>query len=197
MGLNVWEILDAASTKPFGFMRFDPGPGWGGHCIPIDPFYLTWKARQFGVATRFIELAGEINRAMPDWVVQKLADALNERGKSVQGARILLVGVAYKRNVDDVRESPALEIIERLLEAGADVSYHDPHVPRIPRTRRHTLDLASTPLDDGAAAGCDADLIVTDHDAIDYERLAARAPLIVDTRNAFARRGLAFPGVLA
>jgi UDP-N-acetyl-D-glucosamine dehydrogenase len=197
MGLNVWEILDAASTKPFGFMRFDPGPGWGGHCIPIDPFYLTWKARQYGVTTRFIELAGEINTAMPEWVVQKLADALNERGKSVKGARILLVGVAYKRNVDDVRESPALEIIERLLEKGADVSYHDPHVPRIPPTRRHTLDLESTPLDEQAAAACDAVLIVTDHDAIDYARLATVAPLIVDTRNAFARRGLSFPGVLA
>ena len=197
MGLNVWEVLDAASTKPFGFMRFDPGPGWGGHCIPVDPFYLTWKARQYGVTTRFIELAGEINTAMPEWVVQKLADALNERGKSVKGSRILLVGVAYKRNVDDVRESPALEIIELLLAKGADVSYHDPHVPRIPLTRRHTLDLTSTPLDDRAAATSDAVLIVTDHDAIDYAKLATVAPLIVDTRNAFARRGLSFAGVLA
>ncbi len=197
MGLNIWEVLDAASTKPFGFMRFDPGPGWGGHCIPVDPFYLTWKARQHGVSTRFIELAGEINTAMPEWVIQKLADALNERGKSVKGARILLVGVAYKRNVDDVRESPALEIIERLLAKGADVSYHDPHVPRIPKTRRHRFDLESTPLDDQATAACDAVLIVTDHDAIDYERLSTCAPLIVDTRNAFARRGLSFPGVLA
>jgi UDP-N-acetyl-D-glucosamine dehydrogenase len=134
---------------------------------------------------------------MPEWVVQKLADALNERGKSVKGSRILLVGVAYKRNVDDVRESPALEIIELLLARGADVRYHDPHVPRIPSTRRHTLDLASTPLDDTAAATSDAVLIVTDHDAIDYARLATAAPLIVDTRNAFARRGLSFAGVLA
>ncbi len=197
MGLNVWEVLDAASTKPFGFMRFEPGPGLGGHCIPIDPFYLTWKARQYGVATRFIELAGEINTAMPEWVVGKLADALNERGKSVKGSRVLLVGVAYKKNVDDVRESPALEIIELLLAKGAEVRYHDPHVPRIPRTRRHSLDLASTPLDDQNLAATDAVLIVTDHDAVDYARLAQAASLIVDTRNSFGKRRLSFGGVFA
>ena len=197
MGLNVWEVLDAASTKPFGFMRFDPGPGWGGHCIPVDPFYLTWKARQYGVTTRFIELAGEINTRMPEWVVGKLSDALNDRGKSVKGSRIFVVGVAYKKNVDDVRESPALEIIELLLAKGAEVRYHDPHVPRIPRTRRHSLDLNSTALDDPAIAASDAVLIVTDHDAIDYAKLAAAAPLIVDTRNSFGKRRLPFGGVLA
>jgi UDP-N-acetyl-D-glucosamine dehydrogenase len=197
MGLNIWEVLDAASTKPFGFMRFEPGPGLGGHCIPIDPFYLTWKARQYGVTTRFIELAGEINTAMPEWVVGKLSEALNERGRSVKGSRILVVGVAYKKNVDDVRESPALEIIERLLSKGAEVLYHDPHVPKIPPTRRHSLDLSSTPLDDETVATVDAVLIVTDHDDVDYARLAQLAPLVVDTRNSFGKRRLSFRGVLA
>ena len=197
MGIDVWEVLDAASTKPFGFMRFEPGPGMGGHCIPLDPFYLTWKAREYGVATRFIELAGEINTAMPAWVVQKLADALNERGRSVKGSRILVVGVAYKKNVDDVRESPALEIIELLLARGADVSYHDPHVPRIPATRRHRLEMSSIPLTDEAVAGFNAVLIVTDHDSVDYGRIERAAPLVVDTRNALRRRGLGGPAVRA
>jgi UDP-N-acetyl-D-glucosamine dehydrogenase len=149
------------------------------------------------VATRFIELAGEINTAMPDWVVGKLSDALNERGRSVKGSRILVVGVAYKKNVDDVRESPALEIIERLLARGAEVLYHDPHVPRIPPTRRHSLALSSTPLEDSAVAATDAVLIVTDHDDVDYAKLAELAPLIVDTRNSFGKRRLSFRGLLA
>jgi UDP-N-acetyl-D-glucosamine dehydrogenase len=191
MGIDVWEVLDAAATKPFGFMKFEPGPGLGGHCIPIDPFYLTWKAREYGVATRFIELAGEVNTAMPEWVIQKLSDALNERKRSLHGSRILILGIAYKKNVDDVRESPALEIIERLLARGAEVSYHDPHVPRIPPMRKHRIELSSVALTDQALAQCDAVLIVTDHDAVDYERIGRLAPLIVDTRNALGRRKIA------
>jgi UDP-N-acetyl-D-glucosamine dehydrogenase len=191
MGLDIWDVLDAASTKPFGFMRFEPGPGLGGHCIPLDPFYLTWKAREFGVATRFIELAGEINSAMPEWVVRKLADALNERGRSLKGSKILVVGVAYKKNVDDVRESPALEILEMLRARGADVAYHDPHVPALPSTRRHNLSLQSTPLTSASAGESDAVLIVTDHDDVDYALLRRSARLLVDTRNALRKRGLA------
>ena len=197
MGLNVWEVLDAASTKPFGFMRFDPGPGLGGHCIPVDPFYLTWKARQYGVTTRFIELAGEINTAMPEWVVQKLADALNDRGKSVKGSRILIVGVAYKRNVDDVRESPALEIMELLRRKGAEIAYHDPYVPRIPRTRKHHFDLCSIDPGKDSVSAFDAVVIVTDHDSVDYASLAQAASLLVDTRNALRRRGIVAAGVNA
>ena len=135
MGLDVWEVLDAASTKPFGFMRFNPGPGWGGHCIPLDPFYLTWKAREYGVSTRFIELAGEVNVQMPRYVIGKLQAALNERGKPVRGSRVLLLGLAYKKDVDDPRESPAFEILEELRHLGAHVSYHDPHIPRAPHMR--------------------------------------------------------------
>ncbi len=195
MGIDVWEVLDAASTKPFGFMRFEPGPGWGGHCIPVDPFYLTWKAREYGVSTRFIELAGEINSGMPEWVVQKLANALNERGKSLKAARILVIGVAYKRNVDDVRESPALEILELLLSKGSEVVYHDPHVPQLHKMRRHDLALASVALTEQRIAHCDAVVLVTDHDAIDYALLAG-ASLVLDCRGAFRRRGLSFPGLV-
>jgi UDP-N-acetyl-D-glucosamine dehydrogenase len=193
MGIDVWEVLDAASTKPFGFMRFDPGPGWGGHCIPVDPFYLTWKAREHGVSTRFIELAGEINTRMPEWVVQKLADALNERGRSLKGARVLVLGVAYKRNVDDIRESPALEIMGMLLSKGAEVAYHDPHVHKLHRMRRHDFHLASTPLTEKAVSESDAVLIVTDHDGVDYRMIAANARLILDTRSAIRRRQIATP----
>jgi UDP-N-acetyl-D-glucosamine dehydrogenase len=189
MGIDIWDVLEASATKPFGFMRFDPGPGLGGHCIPIDPFYLTWKAREFGVATRFIELAGEINAAMPEWVVRKLSDALNDRGRSLHGAKVLVVGVAYKKNVEDVRESPALEILEMLRARGAEAQYHDPHVPRIPAMRRHRLELSSSPLSAATIASVDAVLIVTDHDAVDYSLLAG-APLVVDTRNALKRRGI-------
>ena len=189
MGIDVWEVLDAAASKPFGFMKFSPGPGWGGHCIPIDPFYLTWKAREHGVSTRFIELAGEVNVAMPRYVIGKLQGALNERGKAVKGAKILVLGVAYKRDVDDARESPAFVIIDRLLEMGADLSYHDPHVPRIPRTRRwphlSEMDLASVPLDAHTLAAQDAVLIVTDHRAVDYDLVARSASLVVDTRGVY------------
>ena len=188
MGIDVWEVIDAAATKPFGYMPFWPGPGLGGHCIPIDPFYLTWKAREFGFATRFIELAGEINTAMPAHVVSRIQDALNERSRALRGSRVLLLGVAYKANVDDVRESPALALLEKLLEKGAQVSYHDPHVPQIPRTRRGTPQLVSEPLTDEALRGCDCAVIVTAHAAVDYARVVSLAPLVIDTRG--ATRGL-------
>ncbi|MDX6750364.1 nucleotide sugar dehydrogenase [Geminicoccaceae bacterium 1502E] len=186
MGIDVFEVIEAAATKPFGYMPFRPGPGLGGHCIPIDPFYLTWRAREFGVRTRFVELAGEINTAMPAWVVARLAEALDARtGKGLNGARILLVGIAYKKNVDDMRESPALTVW-RLLEArGALLSYHDPHVPVIPPTREHAA-LAgrrSVPLEAEALRQLDAALVITDHDAIDWSLLQRVVPLLVDTRN--------------
>ena len=184
MGIDVWEVLDAAATKPFGFMRFNPGPGWGGHCIPIDPFYLSWKAREYGVAPKFIELAGEINIAMPRYVVERLQRAFNERGKAVKGARVLVVGMAYKKDIDDPRESPAFEIIEELLELGAIVGYHDPHIPRAPKMRDwpDLPAMASLPLDEATLRAHDAVVIVTDHTAIDYDLLRRCAPLIVDTR---------------
>ncbi|MBI3179561.1 MAG: nucleotide sugar dehydrogenase, partial [Deltaproteobacteria bacterium] len=184
MGIDVWEVIAAAATKPFGYMPFYPGPGLGGHCIPVDPFYLTWKAREYGLATRFIELAGEINTRMPEYVVQKTAEALNARRKPLNGSGILILGVAYKPNVNDVREAPALTIIELLARAGAKVSYHDPYVPDIPPTREHALDMRSVPLSDEALRGCDATLIITDHRGIDYARVVKLAPLVVDTRNA-------------
>ena len=185
MGLDIWEIIRAAATKPYGFVPYYPGPGLGGHCIPIDPFYLTWKAREFGVQTRFIELAGEINGAMPDWVVDKIIHALNAKQKSVGGSRILVLGVAYKKNVNDLRETPAATIIERLLEMGADVAYSDPFVPRFPRMRRYALDLESRDLTPHTLADCDCAVLITDHDAFDYEAIAAHAPLIIDTRGRY------------
>jgi UDP-N-acetyl-D-glucosamine dehydrogenase len=187
MGIDVWEVIRAAATKPFGYMPFWPGPGLGGHCVPIDPFYLTWKAKELGLATRFIELAGEINTAMPGWVVERLAQALDARfHKGLNGSRILLVGLAYKRNIDDIRESPALVLIERLEARGAIVAYHDPHVGEIPRTREHAA-LAgrrSVPLDAATLAAQDAVLIVTDHDAVDWAALVRGSRLVVDTRDA-------------
>ncbi len=184
MGIDVWEVLDAASTKPFGFMRFNPGPGWGGHCIPLDPFYLSWKAKEFGATAKFIELAGEINVKMPEYVIEKLTLALNERQKSVKGAKILLLGIAYKKDIDDPRESPAFEIMELLHGLGAEVSYHDPHIPEIGPTRRHPdkRGLRSEPLTDRLLAAQDAVIIVTDHQAVDYALVAKHAPLIIDTR---------------
>jgi UDP-N-acetyl-D-glucosamine dehydrogenase len=184
MDLDVNEVIDAASTKPFGFMPFQPGPGLGGHCIPIDPFYLTWKARQFEFQTRFIELAGEVNVQMPRYVVQRAMEALNERGRAMSGAKVLVLGIAYKKDVDDMRESPAVRIIELLQERGAQVVYHDPFVPRVPRMRRHRLDMVSVPLTDEAIASADAVLVATDHSCIDYARVVERAQLVVDTRNA-------------
>jgi UDP-N-acetyl-D-glucosamine dehydrogenase len=184
MDLDINEVIDAASTKPFGFMPFQPGPGLGGHCIPIDPFYLTWKARQYEFQTRFIELAGEVNTDMPRYVIGRTMEALNERGKTLKDARILVLGIAYKKDVDDMRESPAVRLIELLQERGAQVVYHDPFVARVPRMRQHRLDMVSVPLTDEAIEGADAVLIATDHTGIDYARVVDRARLVVDTRNA-------------
>jgi UDP-N-acetyl-D-glucosamine dehydrogenase len=194
MGIDVWEVIEAAKTKPFGYMPFYPGPGLGGHCIPIDPFYLTWKAREFNIATRFIELAGEVNTAMPTRIVEKTVEALSERsGRALKGARILIIGIAYKKNVDDTRESPALTIIELLERRGAVVSFHDPYLAEIPSTREHAqfAGRRSTPLSEAAAASFDAAIICTDHDPVDYRLLVEHCKLIIDTRNACARRGLA------
>jgi UDP-N-acetyl-D-glucosamine dehydrogenase len=190
MGIDVWEVLDAAATKPFGFMRFDPGPGWGGHCIPLDPFYLSWKAREHGITTRFIELAGEVNVRMPEYVIDKLIGALNERGRAVKGSRILVLGLSYKRDVDDPRESPAFEILDRLLRLGALVSYHDPHIPVAPGMRSwpDLPSLESVPLTPGALEASDAVIVVTDHSAVDYGMVARHAPLIVDTRGVYRER---------
>src|SRR5258707_6392885 len=184
MGIDVWEVINAAATKPFGFQAFYPGPGLGGHCIPIDPFYLTWKAREVGHTSRFIELAGELNRSMPDYVVQRTVLALNEQGKSVKGAKILVLGLAYKPDVDDVRESPSLELIEKLEHLGAKVDYNDPHVPATHKMRRHDLKMESVAMTPDALRGCDCVLIATHHSAYDWQLVADHAQLIVDTRNA-------------
>jgi UDP-N-acetyl-D-glucosamine dehydrogenase len=189
MGIDVWEVIEAARTKPFGFHAFYPGPGLGGHCIPIDPFYLTWKAREFGVTTRLIELAGEINSAMPAYVVQKLADALNDRAKPLRGAKVLLLGVAYKRDADDIRESPAFEILTLLEEKGAVVEYADPYFPVLPTGRRRPMELKGVSLTEESIAQYDAVVLVTDHSAFPYELIHRSAALIVDSRNAFRRRG--------
>src|SRR5918993_1152123 len=184
MGIDVWEVIRAASTKPFGFQAFYPGPGLGGHCIPIDPFYLTWKAREVGLPTRFIELAGEVNRGMPDFVVQRLSLALNERGKPIKNSRILVLGLAYKPDVDDVRESPSFELIEKLEHLGADVDYHDPHVPETHKMRRHDLHMKSIELTPDAIRQYDVVLIATHHSKCDWQQVADNAQLIIDTRNA-------------
>jgi UDP-N-acetyl-D-glucosamine dehydrogenase len=190
MGIDIWKVIAAAATKPFGFQAFYPGPGWGGHCIPIDPFYLTWKAREFGHHTRFIELAGEINHAMPRFVVQRLTQALNDVGLAVRGARVLVLGIAYKPDVDDVRETPAAEIIAALRDLGAEVAYHDPHVPEFPQMRRYPsdFDLRSVPLTEAALAAADAVLVVTHHSGIDWDLVARAARLVVDTRNVMSGR---------
>ena len=187
MGIDVWEVLDAAATKPFGFMRFDPGPGWGGHCIPVDPFYLSWKAREHGISARFVELAGEVNARMPHYVVEQLVRALNERGKPVKGSRILLLGLAYKRDVDDVRESPTFAILELLAELGGTVSYHDPLVPEAPAMRHFPAHagLRSVPLDAATLEAQDAVVVVTDHRSVDYELVRRHAALIVDARGVY------------
>jgi UDP-N-acetyl-D-glucosamine dehydrogenase len=184
MNIDVNEVIQAASTKPFGFMAFYPGPGLGGHCIPIDPFYLTWKARQYDFSTRFIELAGEINTNMPWYVVQRTMEAMSQRGRALSGARVLVVGLAYKKNVDDVRESPAFRIIELLQKQGARVSYHDPFVPKTHRMRHHDVQLESRELTPEALRDVDCAVIVTDHDGIDWARLVELCPLVIDTRNA-------------
>jgi UDP-N-acetyl-D-glucosamine dehydrogenase len=184
MGIDVWEVIGAAATKPFGFTPFFPGPGLGGHCIPIDPFYLTWKAREFDFHTRFIELAGEINTAMPEYVVSRLRDALDLRGTTLHGARILVLGVAYKRDTGDIRESPALRVLSILGRRGALVSYHDPHVPKLGRSRHYDFDLESVPLTPDVLRGADAVLIVTDHTSVDYTAVVRHTALVVDSRNA-------------
>ncbi|MFM9018198.1 MAG: nucleotide sugar dehydrogenase [Actinomycetota bacterium] len=187
MGVDVWEVIDAAATKPFGYMPFRPGPGLGGHCIPIDPFYLTWKAREYDFHTEFIELAGKINSQMPYFCVSKLARALNDHEKALKGAKVLVIGVAYKADVNDMRESPALKVISLLLERGADVSYHDPHVPEIEPGHGVDVAMRSVELTDEALAGADAVVVVTAHSGIDWQRVADRAPLVVDFRNAVPR----------
>jgi UDP-N-acetyl-D-glucosamine dehydrogenase len=185
MGIDIWEVIDAAATKPFGFAPFYPGPGLGGHCIPIDPFYLAWRVRQYDMTTRFIELAGEINTAMPNHVVQAIVEALNAHGQPVKGARVLVLGVAYKKDVDDIRESPALRILQLLAERGAEVAYNDPHVPQLGRTRRYDFShLRSVPLSPATLAGFDCVVIATDHSAYDFAQIVRDARLIIDTRNA-------------
>jgi UDP-N-acetyl-D-glucosamine dehydrogenase len=186
MGIDIWKVIEAAATKPFGFQPFYPGPGLGGHCIPIDPFYLTWKAHEFGHQTRFIELAGEINSAMPHYVVERVGAALNDEGKALKGADVLVIGLAYKPNVDDVRETPAAEVITLLLERGARVSYHDPHVPRFPRMRKYDVELESEALTPDRLSRSDCVLIVTNHAAVEWNLIARGAKLVVDTRNAMA-----------
>ena len=190
MGIDIWEVIDAARTKPFGFSPFYPGPGLGGHCIPIDPFYLTWKAREYGVATRFIELAGQINSAMPSYVVQRLTDALNARSKPLRGSEVLVLGVGYKKDADDARESPAFEIIDELVAKGARTDYSDPFFPRLPTGRRHAVETESVALTHDTVARYDAVLLVTDHTDFPYAMIHGAAQLIVDTRNAFRRQGL-------
>ncbi|MHB1560000.1 MAG: nucleotide sugar dehydrogenase [Isosphaeraceae bacterium] len=184
MGIDVWEVIEAARTKPFGFQAFYPGPGLGGHCIPVDPFYLSWIAREYGMSTRFIELAGEINTSMPSYVVDRLADALNDRGKPVKGSRILLLGMAYKKDVDDPRESPGFELMEHLIKKGALVEYNDPHIPVLPSMRRHPgLHRQSLELTAERLGSMDCVLIVTDHSAYDWDWIVRHSGLVVDTRN--------------
>src|SRR5216110_1617330 len=185
LGVNVWEVIDAAATKPFGFMKFTPGPGVGGHCIPLDPHYLAWKMRTLNYRTRFIELAGEINAEMPEYWVGRVVDRLNEQGRAARGSKVLVVGVAYKKDIDDIRESPALDVIRLLQRRGAAVSYHDPHVRKL---RDEAIDLASTPLTAETLAAADCVVIVTDHSDVDYGLVARSARLVVDTRNALARQ---------
>ena len=185
MDIDIRDVIDAAATKPFGFVPYYPGPGLGGHCIPIDPFYLTWKAREFGVHTRFIELAGEVNCSMPRWVFGKLVDGLNANCRSVNGSRVLVLGIAYKKNVDDTRESPAVELMVMLRDAGAKVDYSDPFVPVFPKLRKHNFELEHVPITRETLASYDCVLLVTDHDQVDYEMVLEHAALIVDTRGVY------------
>ncbi len=187
MDIDVWEVVEAAKSKPFGFMPFYPGPGLGGHCIPIDPFYLTWKAREFDCSTRFIELAGEVNIAMPEYVVGRAAEELNAREKSLRGSRVLILGMAYKKDVDDIRESPSLKLLELFRKNGAEVAYHDPFIPALKKMRRYDYALCSTPLSPQTLAGFDLVVIATDHSGVDYRAVGEHARLILDTRNAMAK----------
>ena len=187
MGIDVWEVLDAAATKPFGFMKFSPGPGLGGHCIPLDPFYLTWKAREYGLSTKFIELAGEVNVSMPAYVINRLQQALNERERAVRGSRVLILGIAYKKDVDDPRESASFELIELLRQAGARISYHDPHIPTVPRMRSwpDLPELDSQELSAELLHSQDAVLIATNHSAVDYDLVLEHSRLVIDTRGVY------------
>ncbi|MGP8015881.1 MAG: nucleotide sugar dehydrogenase [Smithella sp.] len=189
MNIDIWDVLDAASTKPFGFMRFNPGPGWGGHCIPLDPFYLSWKARECGMETKFIELAGEVNRHMPEYIIKRLQYALNERGKSVKGSRLMIIGLAYKKDINDDRESPAYRIISLLMPMGAKILYHDPFIPQMKHARQWLVgpELKSQPLTSKIIAAQDAILITTDHTAVDYNLIAEHAKLIIDSRGVFRK----------
>ncbi len=186
MGIDIHEVIKAAATKPFGFVPYYPGPGLGGHCIPIDPFYLTWKAREYGINTRFIELSGEVNSSMPDYVVNKTVLALNKANKSINGSRILILGIAYKKNVDDMRESPSVHIMEKLRALGANIEYADPHVPLFPKMREHHFNLISHPLTENSLKDFDCVILATDHDKFDYELIINNAKLVVDTRGKYA-----------
>jgi UDP-N-acetyl-D-glucosamine dehydrogenase len=198
MGIDIWEVIDAAKTKPFGFMPFYPGPGLGGHCIPIDPFYLTWKAREYDITTRFIELAGQVNTHMPYYVVERLVEAVDRSGRPFSGSRVLVLGAAYKKNVDDMRESPSLKLIELIEARGARADYHDPHIPELPPTRQHgTLaGRLSVPLTPETVPHYDAVLIATDHDDVDYRLVVDHAKLVLDTRNVCARVGIVDPRII-
>ena len=187
MNIDIHEVIDAAATKPFGFVAYRPGPGWGGHCIPIDPFYLTWKAREYGVHTKFIELCGEINNAMPGWVIKKLAKALNERQKSINGTKVLVLGISYKKNIDDMRESPSVQLMEKLREDGAVLSYSDPHVPKFPKMREHKFDLVSVDATVENIKTFDCVIVATDHDKFDYDMIIKNAKLVVDTRGVYRK----------
>jgi UDP-N-acetyl-D-glucosamine dehydrogenase len=185
MGIDIFEVVDAAATKPFGFTAYYPGPGLGGHCIPIDPFYLTWKAREYGLHTRFIELSGEVNQAMPEYVLSKLMDGLNDSGKSLKGSKVLVLGIAYKKNVDDMRESPSVEIMELIEGKGGAVAYSDPHVLVFPKMREHHFDLSSEPLTAENLTGFDAVVLATDHDRFDYDLIKQHSKLIIDSRGKY------------
>ena len=185
MGIDIYEVIEAAGTKPFGFTAYYPGPGLGGHCIPIDPFYLTWKAREYGLATHFIELAGEINRNMPQWVVSKVAEGLNNRRKALNGSRVLALGIAYKRDIEDTRESPSVQVMEILREKGATVDYSDPYAPRFPRMREHKFDLESVELTPQNLASYDAVVLLTDHSDFDYDAILAHSQMVIDTRGKY------------
>lgn len=186
MNIDIFEVIKAAATKPFGFVPYYPGPGLGGHCIPIDPFYLTWKAREFGVNTRFIELAGEVNSAMPEWVIGKVAEGLNNASKAINGSRVLILGVAYKKNVDDMRESPSLELMHLLSERGAIIEYCDPYIPVLPRSRKYAFELGSIGLTPDVLSSFDCVLLATNHDDFDYDMIAKHATLVVDTRGVYS-----------
>jgi UDP-N-acetyl-D-glucosamine dehydrogenase len=196
MGIDIWEVIEAASTKPFGFHPFYPGPGLGGHCIPIDPFYLTWKAREFEINTKFIELAGEINTYQPFYVVERSIETLNNHKKALNGANVLILGVSYKKDIDDMRESPSLKLIELFREKGADVDYNDPFIPKLPKTRKYNLDMTSVEITKGNLKKYDLVVLSTDHTDYDYQLIFDNAKLIVDTRNAFGKRGFSHGGVV-